>query len=423
MTVWRYTAVPLRPEGGTSPRSGELAAETPAELRASLRRIGLQVLDVRPVRSSQRPREQGAGWLTELRAAVRERVEAHLRGRRRDQRAELYDGLATMLASGLPLLEAVDTLITATKRRRSALRWMLVQVREALRSGSSLGDAMGTHPTWFDASEVATVRAGQHSGMLAEVLRSLSERHQRSAELAHRLIGALAYPFVVSLVGIGVVIFLSVKTLPQLVGVLVDSGIEPPALTEHVMAVGRGLASYGLLGAGAVVVVAIPLGALVRTAIRRGMRPPAALRRLSPRVMRRMAVSRFASQLSQMLRTGVPMVEALRVLAPTSGGAAFERQLRTAADRVERGAELSEALDDEHWFDAEFRRLLDIGQASGELDDLLERLGERYARQARRLIDRLTAILEPAVILTLAVLVGIVVMAAVLPLLRLQEIL
>ena len=99
------------------------------------------------------------------------------------------------------------------------------------------------------------------------------------------------------------------------------------------------------------------------------------------------------------------------------------RQLHTAADRVERGDELAAAMDDEHWFDGEFRGLLAIGQATGELDSLLERIGRRYARQAERLIDRLAALLEPSVILTLAVLVGLVVMAAILPLLRLQEVL
>ena len=94
-----------------------------------------------------------------------------------------------------------------------------------------------------------------------------------------------------------------------------------------------------------------------------------------------------------------------------------------AADRVERGEDIAAALDDDHWFDSQFRRLLQIGQSVGDLDVLLERIGHRSARQATRLIDRLTTLLEPCVILTLAALVGVVVMAAVLPLVRLQEVL
>ena len=111
---------------------------------------------------------------------------------------------------------------------------------------------------------------------------------------------------------------------------------------------------------------------------------PLWLRRLSPKLLRRMAVGCLSLQLAELLRSGVPMVEALRVLAPTTAGSTpgntLRRRLVSAAERVERGEELSAALDDEHWFDPEFRRLLDIGQASGELDVLLERIGHRYAR-------------------------------------------
>jgi type II secretory pathway component PulF len=135
-------------------------------------------------------------------------------------------------------------------------------------------------------------------------------------------------------------------------------------------------------------------------------------------------VARFAQVLAELLRSGVPVVEALRVLAPTfSTASGFAVSIRGAAERIERGEDLAQALDDERWFDAEFRRLLDVGQAAGDLDQLLMRIAERYGRHARRLIDRLAALLEPVVILLLALMVGAVVMAAVLPLLRLREML
>ncbi|MCH8166194.1 MAG: type II secretion system F family protein [Planctomycetes bacterium] len=442
MTVWRYTAVGMQRAAGTDRRArriGELAGECAADVRAALRRIGLQVIDLRPVRSSRTGRSNHAGslsWWHEARRSLLGSAHRYFRGRRRHQRAELYDSLATMLSSGLPLLEAVDTLIGTTTRstrfmghfRGSALRFMLVNIREQLRSGSSLAQAMSEHPSWFEGSEIAMVQAGQHSGTLPEVLRSVAQRHERSGELSHKLISALAYPSIVAMVGLGVVVFLSTKTLPDLTQVLADADIETPALTAQVMAFGQFLAGYWL----AIVLVLFGLIAMVvvaaGAAARWGVELPRWLRRLSPKVLRRMAVARLSLQLAQLLRSGVPMVEALRVLAPTtSGGGALgsslDRRLLAAADHVERGEELSAALDDEHWFDPEFRRLLEIGQASGELDVLLERIGHRYARQANRLIDRLATLLEPCVILALAMLVGMVVMAAVLPLLRMQEVL
>ena len=444
MTVWRYTAVEIQSAGGSggvggseglrgsdrrARRAGELACDCAADVRAALRRIGLQVIDLRPVRSSRSGRLSHAGrlsWWHEARRSLLGSAQRYFRGRRQHQRAELYDSLATMLSSGLPLLEAVGTVIGTTKRktsfRGSALRSMLVNIREQLRSGSSLAQAMSEHPSWYEGSEIAMVQAGQHSGTLPEVLRSVAQRHERSGELSHKLISALAYPSIVAMVGLGVVVFLSTKTLPDLTQVLADADIETPALTAKVMAFGQFLAGYWL----AIVLILFGLIAMVvvaaGAAARGGVELPRWLRGLSPKVLRRMAVARLALQLAQLLRSGVPMVEALRVLAPTATGH-LGRRLLDAADHVERGEEVSAALDDDHWFDPEFRRLLEIGQASGELDVLLERIGHRYARQANRLIDRLATLLEPCVILTLAVLVGMVVMSAVLPLLRMQEVL
>lgn len=442
MTVWRYTAVEIQSAGGSGDsgssggrarRAGELAGECAADVRAALRRIGLQVIDLHPIRSSRADRLRHAGrlsWWDEARRSLLGSAQRYCRGRRRHQRAELFDSVATMLASGLPLLEAVDTVIGTTKGstrfvgnfRGSSLRSMLVNIREQLRSGSSLAQAMSNHPSWFEVAEIAMVQAGQHSGTLPEVLRSVAQRHERSGELSHKLTSALAYPSIVAMVGLGVVVFLSTKTLPDLTQVLADADIETPALTAKVMAFGQFLAGYWL----AIVLVLFGLIAMVVVAAGAaapyGVELPRWLQALSPKVLRRMAVARLSLQLAQLLRSGVPMVEALRVLAPTATGH-LGRRLLDAADHVERGEELSAALDDEHWFDPEFRRLLEIGQASGELDVLLQRIGHRYARQANRLIDRLATLLEPCVILALAMLVGIVVMAAVLPLLRLQEVL
>ncbi len=432
MSLWRYTAVPMRGGAPGSPgapgtaslQRGELAGQSGAEVRAALRRVGLQVVELRPARSRGTIRAGASASIhSRARQALADTVHRHLRKRRRHQRAELYDSVSTMLASGLPLLEAADSLLHTIGSRRGALRSMVAELREALRSGESLASAMRRHPAWFDACEVAMVEAGQHGGTLPDVLRGLAEDHERSGELGQRLSSALAYPAIVAMVGLGVVIFLSRKTLPALAGILTDAHIEVPALTRAVVAFGRVIAgNWALIGFTAIGIVAA-IALAPAAASRAGVKWPAWMRKVSPAVLRRMALGRLCLQLARLLGSGVPMVEALRVLAPTVPGAALGRRVREGADRVERGEDLSAALDDEYWFDAQFRRLLEVGQASGELEPLLTRLGHRYERQARRLIDRLAALIEPCVILALAFLVGLVVMAAVLPLLRLQEIL
>jgi len=424
--IWRYVAVEAQSCSQTK-RSGELVAATAADARASLRRIGLQVIEVRPLRRRHAAPAINMRWLKPIADDLRDWWHARCRAQRAPQRAEFYDSLATMLASGLPLLEATQALVESRGRARGGLRETLIDVRERLRGGDSLAQAMTSHPGWFDAIDIAIVEAGQHGGNQALALAGLAQRQERSNELGHRLTAALAYPVLVLLVGLGVVVFLSVKTLPNLTKILEDNHIAIPGLTARVMWLGQTLAAHWLT-----VAIALPLAGLAWLMAPRLVRGLSAhesdwrrrLRRIfvPPRVIRQLLVGGLVAQLAELLRSGVPMVDALRVVAPTQRSERLRQVLRQGAAAVERGDELSIALHDPLWFDPEMQRLLDIGQASGELEAMLARIGERYQRRAKRLIDRLTTLLEPAVLLLLAFLVGTVVMAAVLPLLALQEI-
>ncbi|MBK7406249.1 MAG: type II secretion system F family protein [Phycisphaerales bacterium] len=424
MRVYRYRAIPMG--GGRAGRvDGELAAESPAALRASLRRIGLQVIDARPARRIAFDRGGLGRWLAPLVASLRR----HARMRRVGPKAELYDSLATMLEAGLPVVDAVTTLAGSGGggggRKGSALRTMLVEVREELRDGAALDEAMERHSWWFEPAEVAMARAARASGELPGVLRALAERHERSGALSAKIVGALTYPAVVCCVGVGVVVFLSIKTLPDLVGILRDAGIEPPRLTIAIIAVGRGIVRYGLVGvplAGAAGAGAVAAGARLR---RSGWRVPGLLRRLVPGFARRALLARAWTNLAELVRTGVPLVESLKITAPTvSGwlGGSLASGLERAAGELERGASFADSLADPAWFDDECRGLIAIGESAGELPEILGRLAARTHRSATRAIDRLASLLEPAVILTLATLIGFVVMGAVLPILRLQRI-
>ncbi len=420
MMVWRYVAVPLEPSAGGTRQAGELAGASAADVRASLRRAGLQVLDVRPIRRGHTP-GQISGWLVPVQATANR----HLRSRRRPLVGEIYDSLATMLDAGVPLLGAVESVTGRPSRRARGRRRMLLEVRESLSAGGSLSEAMKSQPAWFDAAEIAMVAAGQHSGDLSGVLRSLATKHGRASQLTSKIASALSYPLIVLLVGLGVVAFLSTKTLPELTGILTDAGIQAPRLTSIVMGAGQGLVRFSpmLVMAGIFLAAVVLLaGPIARS---RGLKTPSWPAWLTPGVMRQVMVAQAMGGLAAMARVGVPITECLRVLAPTIpglGSAALRRLLLDAADRIERGGSIAGSLDDEIWFDDEMRRLIEIGEASGELPEILERLAERQERSAHRAIDRFVTLLEPAMILMLAVLVGLVVMAAILPLIRLQEV-
>lgn len=451
MTVWRYEAVLLESPAVASPvaqtarqerQRGELAASSEAEARAALRRIGLQALSVRPARRSPSINSPGTtpgtapgtrpsnARMHDALHGLADAWQRRQRRRRRGARAQLFDSVGTMIRSGVPLLEAVETLAIARGRRgASAQRSMLAELREALRSGGSLAAAMRAQPGWFDPVEAAMVEAGQHGGTLPQVLQALAERHEEEGRLAGRLAGALLYPSIVAMAGIGVAVFLSVRTLPELVRILEGANVPVPTVTLWTMAAGQWTARWGWLGALVVAAVAV-LGMPLASAAA-GARGPAgrswnaalarARARLTPGVIRTMAVADVSIRLGELVRAGVPVTEALRVLAPTTRPA-LGALLTDAAAKVERGEEFGASLCDGRWFDEEFRRLIEVAQASGELDSMLDRVGRRHEREARRLVDRVATLMEPAVIVLLAALVGTVVMAAVLPLARMKDV-
>lgn len=411
MTLWRYKAVTA---GGIS-RRGELTADTAVSARASLRRIGLTVLDVRPV-ASERVR---------VPASFASSLHGVLRARRRDAKAEVLDALATLLASGVPLAEGLGTL-AGSRSKRSGMRRMLLQVEEAVRSGTHLADAFESQPGWFDAAEVAVVRAGQARGELAHALRSLADRHTRTGELAGKLASALAYPAIVAVAGVAVVVFLSLGPLPRLVGILDQAGIQPPALTAGVIALGAAIAQWWAVVLAAVISMLLLVAWAVRAISTSERGWPSPFRKFVPHALRGMALARLAGELQSMTRLGVPLTEALRAAARTFNGPislSLRSNLERAASRVEAGERLSQALDDPHWFADDMRRLIEAGETAGELPDLLERLADRLERKAKRLTDRLAGLIEPAAIIMLAAMIGVVVLSAVLPLLKLREVL
>lgn len=409
--LFRYRA---RERGTERLRAGEVSGQDAYAVRASLRQAGLEVLELEPVR------EAGAWprFLQPLQGLLHGRA----RNRRRAARGDLLDAIGSLLQAGLPLDQAVGSLV-ASSARPAAERRMLGRMREALRAGRPLPEAMAAHPDWFDRIDIALVDAGLATGDLAAVLIALSRQHQRGAAIVHKLAMALAYPVVLSIAGLAVVVFISRSTLPQLVAVLHDSGKPTPALTAHLMTVGDVLTGWGLL----LLPVVAGLVWLGWRLLGRA-RPGSLLGRFvhgNPiaRARSRARVAQLAATLAHLQRGGLPLAEALDVVAATSGEAPLRDLLTQAAVAVRRGEDLSGVIGASPLVDPEFAQLLRLGEQSGELAAVLERVAERFARAAERSIDRLSALAEPVAVLLLATLIGVVVLAAALPLVELGDLL
>ncbi len=413
MTVWRYEAVALDRSSNAS-ISGVIPAAARTDARAALRRIGLQPIVLEPLATGT-----AAGLLGRMtgaadRLGVLPALTAVMRSLRLSARTELADSIASMLDAGMTLAEALATAQRASRGR--SLKTVLATIGQEVASGGGLTASMEAHDGWFDAAERALIGAGLRSGELARSWRRIGLRLERRGHTTGRLIGVTAYPALVLCVSLVVVGFLGTRTLPELTRILDDSGIATPRLTVWAMVVGSFVATWGW----AALISAFAGGVLVLRIA--SARTPRVLARLRPRFVVALRVSRAARAVSDLLDSGIPLADSLRIAAPTAGRS-LGGALHVAADGVERGAELAEAFGDSQWFDAEAIRVLTLAQATGDLAPALSRLADRLERRAQRTIEGLSRAAEPALILALAVIVGTIVLAAILPLIKLQEVL
>ncbi|MCK4873341.1 MAG: type II secretion system F family protein [Phycisphaerales bacterium] len=408
MAVYAYKAIDVR----TGRRqTGELAADSAYQVRASLRRMDLRVQSISEVRS-----HSGATRSTVL-SGVRERL---ARSRHRQRIIELYENLGTLLASGSPLVPAIDTLAGSARRSGSGAEMgtMCRRVSEKVRGGSNLADAMDEQPDWFGPIDVALVRSGQSSGHLEQCLADLADMHSQSDALRSRLIGVLAYPAILLSLGIGVVIFLATVPIPQLAGALQDQGGELPTPTKLLLIIGIGFRDYWwalvllapLLMAGVLLATRSRVTALWR------LRLPV----LGPLIAKTQLAS-FCAILERLLLGGIPLTEAIELATPMFRNTALRSVFKTLPRQLADGRNLAEPLRESGLFDAVFCRVLEIGVESGELPMMIGTIGRRYALISRRLIDRFATVVEPLVIVILAILLGSVVYAAILPMLRLTQ--
>lgn len=406
--IFRYRAVEL---ATGRKRDGEHRGGSPYDVRANLRRIGLEVEHIEEVGAHT----DGGLW-----APLRRSLQRRRRRQRRMAKADLCDGVATLLQAGVPLEQAIASL-AATAARPEAERRLLETLRDRLRSGIPFATAAAEHPDWFESFDVALLEAGQQAGDLVATLLSLSQYHQRAGALGQKLLVALAYPAVLVIAGIGAVEFMSFQTLPPLVDMIVQAKREPPWLTTAVMACGQGLAYWWP------VVLAMLMGAVwggrrflarvpVNGRVGRWLHGNALMR-----MRGRVRVAHLALSLARLRRAGMPLSEALTVVAETIEDRALRQLLAEAVEALRRGEDLSAVLGPSPLLDPEFAQLLQLGERSGELTEMLERIAERYQRAADRAGERLGAVLSPLAIIILACLIGTVVMASVLPLMQLGE--
>jgi general secretion pathway protein F len=405
MPVFRYKGV----AAGNRMVSATIDAESVRAARALLRAEGIYPTEI----AEGRTRAPGAEALAQLKLPALRRVP--------DLELALFSGqLATLLTAGVPLVQALSALTEQVEHER--LRSVVGRVREAVNQGSSLADALSSHPHVFDQLYCSMVQSGESSGALDLVLGRLSSYVEGRMELRNKLINAMVYPALMLAASLAVVGLLLVYVIPNVTTLLRDLNQELPLITRIVVGVSQVItASWFYLGLGLCAALVL-FNRAIQTA--RGRRVWDGVKLRLPvvgRLVRFVSISRFARTLATLVGGGLNIVSALDISRRVAGNVVIGAAIDTARNAITKGSSLAGTLRQSGEFPPLVTHMISVGEASGELDGMLTRVADTYDKLVDNTLQRLTALLGPILLIFVAVVILVIILSTLLPLLSLTS--
>jgi type II secretory pathway component PulF len=396
MSVFAYSAVDMN----AALVRGTLAADSPRQAREQLRARGLTVQEMHD----------------QLATASKVWVPWRRTGRHATKLAALIRELATLVGAGIQITQALDTL---AGQYRGDFRNAVLLLRDGVSSGRSLAECMGEQPETFDALCVHMVEVGENSGNLDEVLDQLASFNERYLELKDRVVTALLYPALVLFLSVGVAIFLMTVVVPMLLDNLLEAGQQLPWPTRILKTASDVLTHHGPIFAIVCVLGAVALGSVLRTSRGRKAWHRCLLRLPVFGVMsRKQGIARVALIVSTLMKSGIVFLSAIEIAARSTKNLVLRDSLKQTQADVAAGRDIGEAMERTGAFPAMVIQIFTVGQQSGKLEEMLERLAIDYDRQVTTMSTRLATALEPILIVFLAVFVGFILFATILPILE-----
>jgi len=413
MPKYRYQA--KNPQGRKL--TGTIIAENENDAVGELRKQNLTVLNVKAEGA-----KGGQSFLTGLfsQKAPKPRIKG-------DDLVVFTRQLATMVSAGIPLLESLE--ILQEQAEDKGFKFVLGTVVDDVRSGTDLSNALSRHPRVFKNIYVNMVRAGEASGQLDEILNRLAEYQEATAALRREIIGAMTYPVISLCLVLGITGFLLVYIVPkfqEIFSAIVDpktgEPIELPGITKFFLGLSLFLRSNVLL------ILACLVGAVILfffyKKTDRGEYHVDWVKLQIPifgALFKKVAISRFARTFATLIQSGVPILGALEIVSSTAGNRVISDTVDNARENVRQGETLGEPLAKSKVFPPMVTRMISIGEKSGALETLLEKISDFYDQQVKSTIDSLTSLIEPMMIGVMGFLVGSIVLAIFLPILKIQQ--
>jgi type II secretory pathway component PulF len=403
MPRYHYTAI----AGSGKKVKGAVAAESSYAARKQLR-----VRNIHPMSITE------IGSRAERKAALF----SFLSKRNKSQLIDFTKQMATLLNSGIKLTEALSvlTLQTSDVRFRNAL----VDIRDRVVTGESFTDALKDYGGYFDVVYVSMVRVGEVTGTLGQSLRTIANFMEKRQRVESKVMTAMVYPIVLIFFCLAAILILTTKVIPTIGEQIVRAGQELPWITRQLMNVGFVLRSWWLL-----VVIAAVFGIVwglkrfLQTSRGAYLRDKLLLSLpiFGPLIKQRV-VARFASTLSTLLSSGLAMAESLRVVSEVTGNSLMKRAIQQSRERILAGADIATPLRDSGVIDPAIAHMVAVGEKSGELETMLKNISENLEASTDIVIERLSAAVEPIIIIFMATIVGVIAYATILPILKISAV-
>jgi type IV pilus assembly protein PilC len=325
--------------------------------------------------------------------------------------------LATLIDSGLPLLRGLNVL--AKQERDAVLRNTTNKLADAVQSGSTFSEALAQHPFIFNELYVNMVKAGELGGVLELVLGRLAEFQEKAAKIKNKVVAAMVYPMIVMTMAIAIMAFLMVFIVPKFEAIFHDMlGDKPlPGITLFVIGVSKLVQNHWLVLIGIFIAVFAGYKFANRTTGGRSAIDRFKLHiPLFGDLLRKTAISRFSRTLGTLVTSGVPILQALNITRDTTGNMVIARAISQVHDSVKEGESIVQPLEASGVFPPMVVSMVDVGEETGQLPEMLLKVAEVFDDEVDNSVNALTSMLEPIMIVFLAVVVGTIVIALFMPL-------
>ena len=327
--------------------------------------------------------------------------------------------LATLVNAGLPLMRCIE--VMKKQKMAPAMKECLDGISEGIAGGATFSESLTAYPKVFDNLYINMVKAGEAGGVLEVVLSRLAEFAEKAEKIKNKVKGAMIYPIVVLTAAIGITAFLLLTVIPKFKQVFDDilGGQELPGITQFVMNLADFVKNNGLLVAAGVVGIVMAKKLIGKTA--KGAYFFDALRLKMPVIgtlVSRTAIAQFTRTLGTLLSSGVPILQSLVIVRDTTANRVVRRAVQTVHDAVKEGESMTDPLASSGVFPPMVVSMVQVGEETGALPDMLTRIANTYDDEVDNAVAGLTAAIEPALIIFLAVVVGTIVVAMFLPMIK-----